>query len=197
MIKLPTLRRLAANNSGVALIEFALVMPLLLVLFIGTVEFGRLAIIQIKLDKAANTMADLVTQGTSVTQEQLNDFAGILPQIMQPFNYSGSVVFSSVVQTSVPIPPCDGTGSLSCITWQHKATPSGPDSRIGAPADNATLPGGYDVHPAENVIVAEIFFNYAPMINATAYFVPSLQAQQLYKIAVFKPRQGTLTTPPP
>jgi hypothetical protein len=187
------LHRLFKDCRALATIELAIFLPVLLVLLIGTVEFGRLAIIQIKLDKVANSLADFVTQGTTVTQSGLDAYTATVPQIMKPFTYSGGVVYSSVVQTNVPIPPCDGTGSLSCITWQYKPDASTPNSRIGGVTDNADLPGNYAVLPAQNVIVVEVFFNYAPMLGATASYVPGLAARQLYKIAVFKPRLNNLT----
>ncbi|WP_210480637.1 TadE/TadG family type IV pilus assembly protein [Naasia sp. SYSU D00948] len=47
------LRRRAADDRGAAAIEFALVLPLLLLLILGILEFGRIYNIQISLSNAA------------------------------------------------------------------------------------------------------------------------------------------------
>jgi hypothetical protein len=185
--------RLKRCTSGVALVEFALVLPLLILIMLGTIELARYAIIHQKLDKAANAMADFVTQGSSVSIANLQDFASTMGQIMKPYNYSGSVVFSSVGFYHVPIPPCAGA-DVSCIAWQY--TVGNGVSHIGTPGGNAMLPGSYTVLENQNAIVGEVFFDYVPILTATPTFIPTLAPHQLYKIAVYKPRQGTLLIPP-
>jgi hypothetical protein len=185
-------RRLLRSQSGVALIEFAFVLPLLILILLGTIELARYAIIHQKLDKTANAMADFVTQRTTVSVPVLDGFADAVPQIMEPYAFTGSLIFTSVAFFSSPLPPCTGA-NVSCITWQHTAM-GGASSQIGSPGGNATLPGGYEVLQGQNAIAAELFYNYTPILAATSVFIPALADHQIYKVAVYKPRQGTLTT---
>lgn len=190
------MRRLRISDcaSGVALIEFAMALPLLLLLLIGVLELSRFAILQQKLDKLANAMADYVTQGTTVSACDLNSFSEAAQDIMNPFAFDGTIVFSSVAFFNTPLPPCEGE-NVACITWQQ--TPVGSEvSEIGSGSgSNAHLPGGYAVASGQNVIVAETFLNYTPLLpDITGNFISALGPQILYKAAVYKPRQGTLTS---
>lgn len=183
--------RRGTGQNGAALLEFAIVLPVLLAILVGMIEFARYIVIHQKLDKTANAMADFVTQGTSVSCSQLNSFASAANQIMAPYDFSGQIIFSSVAFYNNPIPPCQGQ-QVACIAWQH-GTAGEHASFIGVPGGNATMPGGYQVIQGQNVIVAEAFFDYAPLLTGTSFIVPTLAAHTLYKAAVYKPRQGTLT----
>jgi Flp pilus assembly protein TadG len=57
----------AKDRSGIAIVEFALLVPLLLTLFIGSFETANLLLAYLKLEDAAETAADLVAQWTSAT----------------------------------------------------------------------------------------------------------------------------------
>lgn len=179
-------------SSGTALIEFALVLPILVTIFIGTIELSRLAIIHLKLDKAANAMADFVTQGTTVSRGDLDTFSRAVDEIIAPFSFDGTVIFSSVQHFDVAIAPCAGN-DIDCVSWQY--TPIGGDtSKIGGPGGNASIPGGYTVNDGQNIIVAELYMNYNPLLTITSRFIPGLGAQTIYKLSIHKPRRGTLTT---
>jgi len=178
-------------RQGVALIEFALTLPILILLFLGAVELTRFAILHQKLDKAAGAMADFVTQANSISDSDLDAFADAVAQIMGPFGYSGTVVFSSVLVTNTPIAPCTGSNA-ACISWQ-RAKLGGDASKIGSEGGNAILPSGFDLQDGQNIIVAEVYFDYDPLLPATGALIPALTAQKLYKVAVYKPRLGLLT----
>jgi len=184
-------------NTGVALIEFAFVLPLLLIMLIGMIELTNYTIINQKLDKVATSMANFVTQGTTVGVSELNFYAEVVPQIMSPYTFSGTVVFSSVANGIPPnCPPnaiCSPPPPCSCISWQHSILGADP-SQIGSPGGVATLPSGYTVLSGQNIIVAEAYQHYAPLLSISGNFVPAFTPQTLYKIAIFKPRQGSLNT---
>ncbi len=188
---------LKSCHAGVALAEFALILPLLLLFLLGSFEVSRYALLNIKLDRAATTMADLVTQRTQVTKTDLVSFADAVPQIMRPFNFANTtVIFNSIYFSQTPTPPCSGANGNACIIWQYRASGS-ENSRVGNEGGNASLPGNYTVIPGQNIITAEIFVSFSPIIPLTGDLISALAPHTMYKIAVFKPRQGTLLVPPP
>lgn len=191
------MKRLFSCRNGVSLIEFAFALPLLILFLLGAMELARYIVLNIKLDKAAAAMADLVTQREEICNPDMDDFAIVLPRILTPFEFNGSAIFSSVAFFPTPTAPCTGANA-ACISWQYQAIGSDA-SRIGASGGNATLPGGYTVLEGQNVIVSEVTLNYSPMLDITSTFISSLTPHQLYKASVYKPRQGTLTElcPPP
>lgn len=184
-------RVLCGCKSGVALIEFGLILPLLVLLLLGTLELSRYMIINQKLDKVAYMMSDLVTQGSSVRVSDLEAFADAVPYIASPFGFSGTVIFSSVVGLNLPTDNCEDIPS--CITWQYSVL-GGDPSHIGAVGGTAILPNGYEVLPGQNIIVAEVVFNFSPLFAYSGTLVPELAPHSIYKITVYKPRQGTLIT---
>jgi hypothetical protein len=183
---------LRASETGVALIEFAVTLPVLLVMLVGMIELTYVTLVNQKLDKVAGSMSDFATQGRTISVSDINAFALAVPQIMRPFTFSGTVVFSSVANFRNPSPPCLTT-NVPCIAWQ-RAILGGDGSRIGGAGGIATLPDNYPVLTGQNVIVAEVFHNYTPLLGTSASFIAAFSAQQFYKVAISKPRQGTLTT---
>lgn len=180
------------NNSGNALIEFGITIPILVIMLIGTIETGRYFIIIQKLDKIANSMADFTTQGTVVTRADLDAYSDAIPEIMKPFTFDGTVIFSSVAYFDLPTGACTGQ-KVDCITWQYTKLGNA-GSKVGAPGGNATIPGGYNVGEGENLISAEISYNYTPLLAGSASIIPAFSPHILYKAAFFKPRQGTLVS---
>ena len=62
-------------------------------------------------------------------------------------------------------------------------------SAVGVAGGTATLPAELTVRPGEEVIVAEVYYNFTP------WLAPDVApAAQLYHRAFFRPRQGPLTT---
>ncbi|WP_025899434.1 TadE/TadG family type IV pilus assembly protein [Sneathiella glossodoripedis] len=54
--------RFLKDKSAVAMTEFAMLLPLLLLLTVGSFEVGRYALLTQKLDRISATMADLVAR---------------------------------------------------------------------------------------------------------------------------------------
>lgn len=186
------LRFLTDCNKGVALIEFAVALPVLLIMLVGMIELAYFTLVNQKLDKLASSMADFATQGSSISVSNINSFGQAVPHIMRPYGFSGTVVFSSVANFASPTAPC-ATANVSCITWQ-RAILGASSSRVGTIAGQATLPGGYTVLSGQNIIVSEVFYDYTPLLSTSSNFIAAFTAQTLYKAAISKPRQGSLTT---
>lgn len=62
-----SIKSLFANKQGLALIEFALFAPLLLVMFFSAVEFARYVIILQKVERSAFTMSNITVQYNPIT----------------------------------------------------------------------------------------------------------------------------------
>ena len=61
------LRRLIADRRGVSAVEFALVAPILVLLYFGLVELSQAATADRRLAHATSAVGDLVAQASSVT----------------------------------------------------------------------------------------------------------------------------------
>jgi hypothetical protein len=76
---------------------------------------------------------------------------------------------------------CPGNG----CSWSGAQTNA---SRIGTEGGLATMPTGFTVSATDNVIVAEVFYSFAP------FFWRQMPAGTLYHIALTRPRLSNLTT---
>lgn len=77
--------RFMRDRRANAAVEFAFVVPLMLTLFFGTVEFSSGVAAMRKVTLVARTMSDLVSQSSSVTATDLTNFRTTGDAIMNPF----------------------------------------------------------------------------------------------------------------
>ncbi|MCP4615001.1 MAG: pilus assembly protein [Bradyrhizobium sp.] len=77
--------RFVRDRRGNAAVEFAFIVPLMLVLFFGTVEFSSAVSANRKVTLAARNLSDLVSQSSSVTDNDLTNFNTTGSAIMNPF----------------------------------------------------------------------------------------------------------------
>ena len=74
--RLPALagaRRFGRDRRGVVAVEFALMMPVLLLLLLGCIEVAQYVLLHQKLQRSATTMADLMTRNTSWEAAEIAD----------------------------------------------------------------------------------------------------------------------------
>ena len=177
-------RALGRDRRGSVLAEAAVIMPLLVLLLLGGYDIARLALLQQKLSRTTIAAADIVSQGETISQPEVDSILSATGTMMVPFTTGASqqVVVSSVSRTGAANPKVDwqrlGGGTLSGVT-----------SRIGAVGADATLPAGFLVRDGENVIIAEIFYQFSP-----TFLVDLFPANILYHRAMFRPRVISLST---
>lgn len=98
--------KLVRDLSGVAAIEFALIFPIMLLLFIGSFETSNLVLASMKLEASAETAADLVAQTRVNTVLQSTDFTNITnaaKQVLTPLPTSGTklkIAYASVTYST-------------------------------------------------------------------------------------------------
>lgn len=176
---------LLRSNKGIAAMEFALCAPALILVGLGGYDMARWMLIQQKAEKVAYAVADVVAQGGTVSVAQINQTLTAASQIMQPYAFgaNGVVIISSVAKTGNNAPT---------VRWRQSGGGTmAASSQIGGVGGNATLPGGLTLADKDNVIVAEVYYKFTPLLTGIM-----LGSSNLYKTAVFKPRLGALTTPP-
>ncbi|MGP1275927.1 MAG: TadE/TadG family type IV pilus assembly protein [Caulobacterales bacterium] len=86
MIARFSLSRLSADTRGVSAVEFALIAPLLIALYIGSVQVTLGLSADRKLTAAASTVADLVAQTDIIENGLLADMFAAGDAVMQPYS---------------------------------------------------------------------------------------------------------------
>jgi Flp pilus assembly protein TadG len=81
---------LATDCRGVAATEFVMIVPLMLVMFFGTVEFSSGVAVDRKVTLVARTLSDLTSQSptTGVTDTDLSNFFAASIGILTPYSAS-------------------------------------------------------------------------------------------------------------
>lgn len=172
------------RKDGVAATEMALLAPMLLLLCFGGAETALLVRTHFQAAQMASTVADVIARYKTVTSADILGIFAVSSEVMgaRDFDRSGTVVLSSIAT--------DGKGSAT-VAWQCTSGSLGSSSRVGSIGKAASLPRGLVLGPDDNVIVAEIFYRYAPLMGWTT---PEIAL--VYKTALFRPRLGDLTTAP-
>lgn len=168
------LQRIAQCESGLAMIEFALSMPVFLLILLGGLELTNLAFTYMRLNQIAVTVADNAGRvRTGIDESNIYEvFAGA--QLMGEsinFAQNGRVILSSLQPNGQT-----GTNEGQMINWQRcygalAVTPM--YGRQGAGRTNATLatgmgPTGNKITAASGtaVMFVEVSFRYQPLIYA-------------------------------
>ncbi len=166
-------RRCLAGEDGIALIEFALVFPILVVLFLGLVEFGEAFSVSRKVDTVAATTADLVSQLDTLTSTDYNDIVLVANELIKPYsNTPMSLVITSVVADDAN----KTTVAWSCATGG--GTARAVDSTVNLAA-GLTEPGS-------SLILVEANYQFTPVVGLYL-----LGTHDLKSSAFFRPRLTT------
>ncbi len=177
------LRHFYKNQRGVAAVELAVILPILMTLFLGVVEFSNFVLVSERTEKTAFTLADVIAQGETITIAELDNILAATSEIMRPshFNERGHVIITSVHRNVNDTPR---------VAWQYEGggTLQNTQSRYGGPGFASPLPEGFTLNEKETVIIAEVYYNYEHLV--TTLF--SSTNPQLYKYAFYKPRLGAL-----
>lgn len=124
-------RRAAAflkDRRGVSAVEFALVLPLMLTLWLGTSEVSQAIGIDRKVTLTARAVADLVSQVPSINNSGINDVLAASSAILSPFPVDNAKITVSVIKI-------DGNG-VAKIEWSDSknGTARGVGSVVTVPA---------------------------------------------------------------
>ncbi len=175
------LKRFLKDRGGATLVEFAFVAPILVTMIIGGFEISRYVLLQQKLNGVSASMADLVAQAETLSAAELSSLFTSVDFLTKPFELGsdGVVIVSSIGAVD---------GGAPTVFWQRNGGGSlSKNSEFGAEGDNATLPTGFVIRSGESLIVAEVYYNFTPLLGEK--FVSS---KEIYHRAFLRPRFGAL-----
>jgi len=169
-LRLHRVRSLWADIRAVAAVEFAIVVPFMLLLYVGGVELGNGLAIAVKVSKTAHTVADLVSRNACVTDSALGTMLGASAATIAPYSSAVAMIRVSEVST-------DSSGNAT-VTWSKAL--NGSPLTAGQPM---TLPGelGTPSPPNISLILGEVTYSYTPNLGYTiAGTVPIMESYYLY-----------------
>ncbi len=173
--KIATLpRRFGRDARAVSAVEFALLMPLMLILYFGGTAVTLAVMANRKADLVARTLADLISrqpQGTSVTDTQMNDALSAGTAVLAPFTAAPlKVTISSVefVTNSSSTTGYDAKPRWSYVSNGGTLRPC----KTLTPVVNGTAPTSTNLpvglYGSGSVIISDITYTYTPLFAGTA-----------------------------
>lgn len=174
-------RRFLKNESGLAAVEMAVALPIMVSLLLSGVEVTRFVLLNQKLERASTTIADLVAREETISENVISDIFEITEEVMRPFeiDLNTTVILSSIIKTGNDDPT---------VVWQRSygtssTAPTG--SHYGTTGEVADLPDEFIMRSGEGIITAEIAHDF----EAT-FLSDLIPSTVLYKNAIFRPRYG-------
>jgi Flp pilus assembly protein TadG len=86
------LRRFARNRDGVSAVEFAIVLPFMVTLYLGGIELGDGMALQFKSTLAARTVTDLASQYVTIDGANMQEILGASSTVVTPYSAANMVV---------------------------------------------------------------------------------------------------------
>lgn len=80
------LRRFGRDRRGVSAVEFALIAPFMILLYLGSVEVSLALSIDRKITSISSALADLVAQDDVITDDEITDILNAGAVIVAPFD---------------------------------------------------------------------------------------------------------------
>ena len=145
------LRRFLREKRGVAAVEFAMLLPLMVTLYLGGVEVSSAIAVDRKVTLVARTLGDLVAQSTSLNANDMTNILNAATTVVQP--YSDSLVKVTVSRVDV-----DAQGAAKVI-WSK--TKNGTARAVNSAV---TLPAALNTANT-SLIWAETKYDYTPTVG--------------------------------
>lgn len=168
------LRELARDKRGVSAVEFAMLLPLMVTLYVGVVEVSEGVAIDRKTTLVARSVGDLVAQATNITNNDVSNIFAAAKAVVAPYSDANLKVRISSVKIDAQ--------NVAKIEWSDTKDPKKyPAHAVGS---TVTLPSALNTANAW-LIWGEAEYDYTPAIGYVLIETMTLK-DQIY----MRPRQS-------
>jgi Flp pilus assembly protein TadG len=163
------------DERGSAAVDMIVVLPIMLMVFIGVVEMTSVLRLDRKVVAAAQTTADLITQRREVSTADLNDILRAAELILEPYPPSGHTVGIVGVEY-------DENDAPQILWSQSKNGGSVPEALVVAVGLGTE---------GEGVVVVRVTYAYTPV-----FFDFLISPMTLEETTVLRPRRSAVVEGP-
>jgi Flp pilus assembly protein TadG len=152
-------RTLVQARDGAAAVEFALIAPLLITLYLGTLEISHGLEVNKKVGRAASTIGDLISQEPNdLTKAVLDPYLNIGKSAIQPY----SRTLPTFIATGIDI----SAAGVGTVRWSRQLTNTTYTKPYAVGAVVADIPTKLKV-PSTFLIKVEAQLEYRPITSWT------------------------------
>lgn len=166
------LRDLARDASGASAIEFAILAPLLILMYMGAFVVSDMVTCARKVSLTAHTITDLTTQYNSVATADTTAIMANAAYVLAPYNTANAMLRVSELQVV--------TSSTATVVWSDAgtgATALAVGTTVNLPANLAPplmVPSQTNSNTGAYFIMGEISYSYTPAFGANWLPAPNL-----------------------
>jgi Flp pilus assembly protein TadG len=150
-------RRFAASTQGVAAIEFAMVLPIMLILLLASFDAGNAIAVYMKVRSATYTLAAITNQYTTIQSTDMDSIVGATPVVLAPFPSAPVVVTISQIKIS--------SASKATVSWSYSLNGTALTQTSTWAVPSALLSnnscGAYPCY----LILGQVSYTYTPSFN--------------------------------
>ena len=171
------------STLGSVAIEFALVMPLYILILTSGFELTMYALLQNKIHRLAGVIGDTISR-QPLDRETLEAYISESNQFVTPFTFEPGKITVSQIQN---VDETDDRENMR-ISWQESF--QGNASKMGVPGDFPTgLPESFTLTGEKTAIVTEVSYEFSSFV-----FASLIGNQNIYAFYATVPRKGTMNT---
>jgi Flp pilus assembly protein TadG len=165
-----------AAQRGLAAVEFALIFPFMILLYLGGFEVSEAVAAKRQVVLSASTVANLVTQYSTISATQtMPDILNASASVLTPFSVANAIVTVSSISI-------DSSGHAT-IAWSKSL--NGAARTVG---QVVSIPAALNV-PNSSLIMGETTYSYTPVVDFM-----NLGTTNLYSSVYMLPRSTTAIT---
>jgi Flp pilus assembly protein TadG len=166
--------RLRKNRSGAVAVEFAMILPAMLLFYLGTFEGSQVIMANRKVSAAAETLGGIVARSTAMDTTRIKNAFLVSDAVLAPLDLAPL----SMTVTAVKV----DTAGKATVDWSRKD--DGPGLAVGSsyslPDDLVGLADAYYVFSTAS-------YDYAPLFGYEGVVTP----MRMERTFTFRPRKGS------
>ncbi len=157
--------RFIKDKQGVAAVEFAFIVPLMLTLLFGMIDVASGVAVDRKVTLTARTLSDLVSQGTKVTPTDISNFFKMGSAIMTPYTVTPATMTQKISAISID------ASKKATVVWSYSGVVSGSSVTVtagyAASTVITTIPANLLIANTQ-LIWSEVSYTFTPI---TGYLI--------------------------
>lgn len=155
--------RFGSERSGLAAVEFALILPVMVLMFFGMLEASDLFTVNRRLANAANSLVDLAAHEPTITHAQLDDIIVGVTRILEPTDTS------TVEMRVISISKGSNVADQPTVHWSR-------DQDGGEPYVQGSTYTGLDdnlsLNANSSLMIVEIEYTYVSGVGGRVFTLP-------------------------